>query len=129
MPTALSASQEDYLEAILALADEGGAARVRDIARRQGVSMPSVTGALKRLGRIALIDHDRYNAVTLTPKGRREAVRVANRHAVLRRFLGKILGVDARTAECDACAIEHHVSAATIRSLERFVQRVEGDDR
>jgi len=44
----LSASLEDYLEAVLLLVRQRRVARVRDIAGRVGVSMPSVNTALKR---------------------------------------------------------------------------------
>ncbi|HDY64776.1 MAG TPA: metal-dependent transcriptional regulator, partial [Phycisphaerae bacterium] len=47
----LTASQEDYLEAIWALIWKEGIARVGDIAEWLGVSTPSVIGALKTLAK------------------------------------------------------------------------------
>ena len=41
----LSASLEDYLEAIFNLAGESNVARSKDIAKLLGVAKPSVTGA------------------------------------------------------------------------------------
>lgn len=55
----LSASLEDYLEAILSLERVSRVARVSDIAGRLGVSRPSVTGALKSLGARNLVAHAR----------------------------------------------------------------------
>jgi len=43
----LSASLEDYLEAIFNLAGESNIARSKDIAKLLGVSRASVTGALR----------------------------------------------------------------------------------
>lgn len=119
----LSESQEDYLEAILALELEGAPVAVRAIASRKGVSMPSVHGALKRLERLELVRHGRYDYVELTPAGRRRAQGVAGRHELLRRFLSEVLGLSPKVAEADACAIEHHVSAATVEALTSFVGR------
>ncbi len=45
----LTASMQDYLAAILILIRRGRVARVRDIANRMNVGMPSVTAALKTL--------------------------------------------------------------------------------
>lgn len=119
----LSESQEDYLEAILALEREGAPVAVAAIAARKGVSMPSVNGALKRLERINLVRHGRYDYVQLTPAGRRRAQGVAGRHELLRCFLSEVLGVSEKVAEADACAIEHHLSAATVEALTAFVGR------
>ena len=126
MPQDLSASQEDYLEAILELAGSKGIVRVRDIAAHQDVSMPSVSGALKRLARQGLVRHERYDSVDLTREGRRLAGGVANRHALLKRLLTDVLRVDDKTADGDACAIEHHVSQKTIDALLRFFRSLDG---
>lgn len=127
MSLPLSPSQEDYLETIFQIADSKGVVRVRDIAAGKNVSMPSVNGALKRLVRQDLVRHDRYDYVELTARGKRVASRLYERHVLLRRFLTDILRVDAKTADSDACTIEHHVSPTTIKALLRFFQSL--DDR
>jgi len=120
----LSSSLEDYLEAILVLAREKKVARVRDIAARLGVAMSSVDGALRRLADENLVRHERYEFVELTDKGVALARKIFDRHKLLTHLLHDILGVDAETAEKDACAIEHHVSQKTIQSIIDFsIQR------
>jgi len=120
----LSSSLEDYLEAILVLAREKKVARVRDIAARLGVAMSSVDGALRRLADENLVRHERYEFVELTDKGIALARKIFDRHNLLTHLLHDILGVDAETAEKDACAIEHHVSQKTIQSIIDFsIQR------
>ncbi|MHC1589550.1 MAG: iron dependent repressor, metal binding and dimerization domain protein, partial [Candidatus Hecatellaceae archaeon] len=44
------------------------------------------------------------------------------RHEVFRRFLEEILGVDGKTAEEDACMLEHAVSRQTLKKLVKFVE-------
>jgi DtxR family Mn-dependent transcriptional regulator len=126
MSRTLSQSQEDYLEAILVLAKDDTNVCVRDIAKRLDVAMPSVTGAMRRLESLGFVRHGRYDYVKLTEAGRRRAREVAGRHALIQRFLIDILGVDTAAADKDACAIEHHASEETIRSLTRFMQRSKG---
>ena len=53
----LSASLEDYLEAIFRLINEKGAAKAKDIANHMKVKRPSVTGALKSLAKKNLINY------------------------------------------------------------------------
>jgi DtxR family transcriptional regulator, Mn-dependent transcriptional regulator len=126
MPALLTASQEDYLEAIHAIAAGGGDVCVRDIAARLRVAMPSVTGALRRLEALRLVRHGRYDFVALTAEGKRRAAGVAGRHALLKRFLIEALAVDEATAEADACAIEHHVSEATVQAMIRLLDARKG---
>ena len=120
----LTPAQEDYLEIILGLAREHRVARVRDIARSKGVRMASVSDALKRLSGHGLVDYQAREFVQLTPAGEAHAQRVAGRHDFLRRFFTEILLLDAETAEQDACAVEHHLSPATVERLASFYQFV-----
>ena len=117
----LSPSQEDYLEAILALQDEEGVG-IQRIARHLGVAKPSVTAAVKRLTKMGLVKHNRYDSVTFTTSGKRAALKVAKRHALLKRFLTDILKVSTKVAEKDACAIEHHVSDQTVAALLKYLK-------
>ncbi len=67
--TKLTASQEDYLEAIWALIWKEGFARVGDIAEWLGVSTPSVIGALKTLAKRDLVEYSPHKYVTLSDVG------------------------------------------------------------
>ncbi len=78
---------------------EGRVARVRDIAARLNVQMPSVTGALRSLAARDLVNHDPYSYVTLTPEGERIARDMVRRHEVLTGFLSDFLGLDPGVAD------------------------------
>ena len=117
----LTASMEDYLEAISDLQKEKKVVRVRDIAKRLDVRMPSVTGALKNLSQKELILHEKYEYVELTREGQKQADRVRERHDTLRALLEEVLGLDAETADRDACAMEHCVSGQTQERLVKFI--------
>ncbi len=129
MPTAknnnLSASLEDYLEAILNLAGRSNVIRSRDIAAALGVSKASVNAALTNLSKAGLVIHERYSYVELTPEGRRLAQSIQNRHDTLFRFLTEILGIDPKIAAEDACKIEHSISPQTLKKITKFIKFVE----
>jgi DtxR family Mn-dependent transcriptional regulator len=120
---------QDYLEVILdlseAAAEEG--IRVTDIAARLNITKASVTQAIQALKESGLVTHERYGTVRLTRAGRQRALEVRHRHRTLRRFLVEVLGVDARTAEKDACLMEHAVSRQTMEKLVEFLERVGRD--
>ncbi len=129
IPPALSESLEDYLEVIRGLRAEGRVARVRDIAARKGVRMPSVASAMKRLADEGLVDYRTREYVDLTPEGEQAAERVAQRHAFLKRFLREVLLVSPATAERDACALEHSLSPETLDRIAGFYQYIKGCPR
>lgn len=119
----LSASQEDYLEAILQLERSSRVARVSDIALQLNVSRPSVTGALKSLVGRGLVSHARYGHATLTEEGTKIAVEVERRHVAIRGFLIDVLGIEEEQAEITACRLEHVLEPEV---LAHFVSYAEG---
>lgn len=121
----LSAAMEDYLEAILRLSKEGGVARVRDIAKVVGVTPSTVSGALRNLAETKLVNYQPYEVVTLTPMGSEVARRISKRHELLSRFFRVTLGVPDKTADADACRIEHGLSRETVDRLIAFMEFLE----
>ena len=116
----LTASQEDYLEATLALIRETGNARVSDIADRLSVAKPSVTFALKRLAERQLVNYEPYQLISLTESGKAAAERIHRKHKGLSRFLQDVLDIDEDVAEANACRIEHAVTDGLVRRLSCF---------
>lgn len=108
---ALSASLEDYLEAILQLERISRVTRVSEIAEQLNVSRPSVTGAIKNLAARGLVTHERYGHVTLTEEGVEIAEQVEMRHVAIRGFLVDVLRIPEEKAETTACRLEHVLEA------------------
>ena len=103
---------EDYLEAMLMMQKRHGYIRSIDIAEFLGVTKPSVTYTTKRLKENGYITMDKDGLITLTASGMAIAERMLDRHHTLTKFL-MALGIDAATAETDACKIEHDISQKT----------------
>ncbi len=121
----LSASLEDYLEAIYHIVSAKRAARAKDIAQRLGVSSSSVTGALRALSARGLINYAPYDVVTLTYMGTKVAGDVVRRHQALSAFFIKVLGIDPKSAEESACKMEHELSREILDRLVDFVEFVD----
>ena len=124
----MSQSLEDYLEAVYMLIADGRPAQVRDVARILSVKMPSVVKAIHELKRLGLVTQEPYSNIELTEEGSRVAKLVLNRHTLLRSFLVK-LGVSGRTADRDACLMEHILSAETLDKIRLFTEEQKGDKR
>ncbi len=118
----LTPAMEDYLEAIFNLGKEKRVVRVKDIAKRLGVKMPTVTSMLKALSKRELIDYEKYEYLELTKKGLNVGREIHRRHHILRSFLTDILNVDLKKADEQACKMEHAVSTST---LDRFIEFME----
>jgi DtxR family Mn-dependent transcriptional regulator len=118
----LSASLEDYLEAIFHLAAEHSVARSRDIAEKLAVSRASVTGALRALSQKGLIHYKPYDVISLTVRGRTQAERVIRRHTVLESFFKDILGLDARLSRESACRAEHALGQRVVGRLMKYIE-------
>jgi DtxR family transcriptional regulator, manganese transport regulator len=114
---------EDYVELIADLIDTTGEARASDIARRLGVTNPTVVKALGKLQRDGLVKSQPYRSVFLTEAGHAMAERCKRRHQVVVGFL-RAIGVDEETAERDAEGIEHHVSDVTLAAFQRVMRSI-----
>jgi len=120
----LSASLEDYLEAIFNLAAGAEGARSKDVAETLGVAKSSVTGALQLLCERGLADHEPYGCITLTRQGRAAAQEVVRKHDVLRSFFIDVLGVEKEAAQRAACQAEHTLGQEIIGRLVNFIDYV-----
>ena len=116
----LTSNMEDYLEVILNLKQEQRVARVKDVAQRLNVKMPSVTGAMKGLAEKGLVNYERYSYLTLTEAGEKIARDIGERHKTFYSFLTKVLQIDHQTAELDACRLEHATSRETFERIKEF---------
>lgn len=121
MAVHLTEANEDYIEAIVML-NGGTDAPVRsvDLAKHMGVSKPSINKAVSLLKEAGLVEQEPYGDIYLTPEGLAYGKAVYNRHVTLISFLTDVLGVDAETAEDEACRIEHTISDDTFEKWCAF---------
>lgn len=122
IPSKLTRSEENYLEAILVLEQSSTLVRVKDVADAMGVRMASVTNILKKLDSRGMVNYERYGNVSLTDLGRTHAQRVMNRHHLLEVFFHDVLGVDKAVAAADACKVEHALSPQTVERLLSYLE-------
>jgi DtxR family Mn-dependent transcriptional regulator len=114
----VSRSRQNYLKALLQIG-AGEAVPVSALARRLGVSAPSVTNMLARLAEERLVDLGPRGAARLTAAGERAASLVLRRHRLLETFLARVLELDWSEVHEEAEELEHHVSDRVMDAIER----------
>ncbi|HUR94750.1 MAG TPA: metal-dependent transcriptional regulator [Gemmatimonadales bacterium] len=113
----LTRSSEDYLKAIYRLSPEGRPASTSDIAHLLELSPPSVSGMVKRLSELGLLEHVPYKGVQLTGAGRRVALRMVRRHRLIEAYLVQFLGYSWDTVHVEAERLEHAVSDTLVERM------------
>ncbi len=125
MSKVLTESLEDYLLDIFILQIQNGIVRLKDLAKRRGVRLPSAVTAVKSLSAKGLIKHESYGYIELTDFGMAEAKRLYERHKTIYKFLYNILGLDEGLAEKEAHKMEHDLHEKTLNMLLKFTEFVE----
>ena len=114
----LTSSMEDYLEAILMIKQQHSYVRCVDVAEQLGVKKPSVSRAVKELSKSGHLVKNADGALSLTETGLQLAEQIYEKH---RFFTEQLIaaGVDPKTAEQDACGIEHVISSESFQKLKK----------
>lgn len=120
----ISNSIQDYTKAVYALEARAGAAvSTNDLAERLGVTAGSVSGMVRKLSELGLVEHEPYHGVRLTEQGRRIALEVLRHHRLIELFLAEELGMPWDRVHAEAEVLEHVLSD----DLEELISARLGD--
>ena len=121
MADAPTPAVQDYLKAIYEVADGAGQASPAEIADLMRVRASSVTGMLKRLAEMKLIEYESGRGASLTADGRAEAMRVIRRHRLVELFLTRVLKLDWSEVDVEAERLEHAISPKLEAAIARYL--------
>src|SRR5256885_12515395 len=107
---ALTAAVQDYAKSIYPLKPRDGAASTTELAALLEVRPASVSGMLRKLSDLGLVEHERYHGVRLTERGRRVALEVIRHHRLVELFLVESLGMTWDEVHAEAEVLEHALS-------------------
>lgn len=110
---------ENYLRAILKIQNTFGCVRSSDISRELDVSKPTVSIAIHELEKTGYVKCDNDSGISLTDKGKDIALNVMERYRFFMRIL-MYLGVEEKTAETDACKMEHSMCDESFQAFYKF---------
>jgi DtxR family Mn-dependent transcriptional regulator len=106
----LTPAMEDYLKGAYLLRERGEEITVLALAEAHNVSPPSVTGMIKRLAALGLVEHTPYKLIALTPAGEAVALEIVRHHRLLELYLAEFLGMAWDEVHAEADRLEHHIS-------------------
>lgn len=87
------------------------------LASKLGLAPSSVSEGIRKLADAGLVSHEKYGAVTLTPAGLAEALRIVRKHRLIETFLVDYLGYNWDEVHDEAEVLEHAVSDTFIERL------------
>jgi DtxR family transcriptional regulator, Mn-dependent transcriptional regulator len=119
----LTAAVQDYAKAIYALETRDGTVSTTALAERLDVRPASVSGMLRKLAVLGLVEHEPYRGVRLTERGRLVALEVIRHHRLLELFLVESLGMSWDEVHAEAEVLEHVLS----EDLEELIAAKLGD--
>ena len=114
---------EDYIEVIYNLHRNKELVHTNDIASYLNIKPSSVTEIFQKLKNEGYLNYEKYSGATLTQKGIKIALKTKIKHEKLTEFL-RLLGIDKKTAEEDACEMEHILHPITMDTIIKFVEVV-----
>ncbi|MGB9770653.1 MAG: metal-dependent transcriptional regulator [Candidatus Kapaibacteriota bacterium] len=112
----LSQAVQDYLKAIYKLQGNKPVSTT-ELAKELNVSGASVTGMLKRLSTMGLIEYNSYHGAKLTAAGEKVALQTIRFHRLLELYLKEKLNYPLDKVHEEACRLEHFIS-------EEFIERI-----
>ncbi len=119
----LTTAVQDYAKAIYTLESRDEPASTTDLAELLEVRPASVSGMLRKLATLGLVEHERYRGVRLTEHGRRVALEVIRHHRLVELFLVESLGMTWDEVHAEAEVLEHALS----EELEELIAAKLGD--
>ncbi len=124
----VSHSMAHYLVTIRDLHATQGYARVSDVADSLEVTKGTVSVQMRHLKEKGYVLEDDNRHLKLTEAGENVARQVIYNRGTIIQFLSKVLEIDPKQAEVDACKIEHLLSPETGHQILTLVQLILSDD-
>lgn len=102
-----SPTVENYLKALLALANGDGKVSISGLSKSLSVSTPSANSMIKKLRDQGLVNYEKYKPVELTREGRKQAALIVRKHRLTEMFLVDRMGFGWEEVHAIAEQVEH----------------------
>lgn len=117
----ITKSIEDYLKVIHSLHAANPKVSTSAIAERLGVAQASVTGMIKKLAELKLVEHSPYHGVELTSAGNKIALEIIRHHRLLELYLAEAMGYSWDKVHDEADKLEHFISEEFEDKMDAFL--------
>jgi DtxR family Mn-dependent transcriptional regulator len=112
----LTPAMEDYLEMIYRYSLKDGFIRINKLAELLNVKASSATKMVQKLGKLGMLNYERYGIIVLTDSGREIGEFLLDRHKTIEEFM-RLLGCkDDVLVQTEL--IEHNINAGTVQKIK-----------
>lgn len=117
----ISLTEENYLKVIYKLAQLNKEITVKEIADSLNIKMPTVNSMIKKLDEKKLIRYQKYKAIEITEKGKKEALYILRKHRLTELFLSQVMGLGWEEVHDIAEQIEHIQSDLFFNRIDKML--------
>lgn len=117
----ISQTEENYLKAIFALANEKGQVMVTELSKHLQVKMPTANSMMKRLSDKGFVIYESYKPIRLTEKGKIEAALILRKHRLTEMYLVEKMGFGWEEVHDIAEQIEHIRSPLFFQKMDELL--------
>lgn len=116
-----SVVEENYLKALLSLANSDDEVSINELSKRLKIKMPTVNSMMKRFVEKELITYESYKPVKLTAAGKQEAAMVIRKHRLTEMFLVEKMDFNWEEVHEIAEQIEHIKSPLFFEKMDAIL--------
>ena len=116
----LSQAVQDYIKAIYKL-QENGLVSTTELSNHLNISGASVTGMVKKMSAMGIVEYNSYKGVRLTPAGEKIALEIIRHHRLLELYLKEVMGFSLEKVHEEACRMEHVISTEFADKLNELL--------
>jgi DtxR family Mn-dependent transcriptional regulator len=106
----LSESVQNYLKTIYKLCEHGDRVNTNTLAEKLAISPASVSGMIKKLAEMKLVEYEPYQGFYLTPTGIKMALEIVRHHRLIELYLMQAMGYSWDQVHDEAERLEHAIS-------------------
>jgi DtxR family Mn-dependent transcriptional regulator len=116
-----SVVEENYLKALLSLANADDEVSINDLSKRLNIKMPTVNSMMKRFAEKGLVTYESYKPVKLGAKGKKEASMIIRKHRLTEMFLVEKMDFNWEQVHEIAEQIEHIQSPLFFEKMDALL--------
>lgn len=109
------------MKALFSISAESGDVNVKELSKRLGIKMPTVTSMMKKMAEKKLVHYESYKPLRLTEKGKKEAAVIIRKHRLTEMFLVEKMGFGWEDVHEIAEQVEHIHSPEFFEKMDELL--------
>ena len=116
-----SQTEENYLKSVLLLTNQKKGVNATELSILLKVSLPTVNSMVKKLKKLGLMNYEKYKPLSLTDKGKKQALSVIRKHRLAEMYLSEKMGFGWEEVHEIAEELEHINSDTLFERMDELM--------